>query len=75
MGMSTDGFPITPHLHSWAYNQVAHTKNQHYEASFKGHRTTVRADTREEALRLTQFYFRTHQPKQIYLRQLPKESS
>lgn len=59
MGISTDGLPITPYLHSWAYEQEAKTKKKGYLAFFNGKKTEVHADTSYEAQKLAAAYFRT----------------
>ena len=58
MGTSTDGLPITPYLHSWAYEQGIKTKKYGYVAFFNGRSTTVWADTSYEAQQLAAAYFR-----------------
>lgn len=59
MGISADGLPITPYLHSWAYEQGAHKMKNGYVAFFNGKKTEVRADTSYEAQKLAAAYFRT----------------
>ena len=71
MGMSTDGFAITPFLNSWAYQQTAYTKSFCFTAHFKDRQVEVRADSQLEALELAASYFRTHNRKQITLTLMP----
>lgn len=65
MGKSTDGMAITPHLHSWAYNQEAPKKKCGYIAFYKNKRTEVRADTSLEARDLAAHYFRTKKQYEV----------
>jgi hypothetical protein len=65
MGMSIDGFPITPFLKSWAYEQQAHKKANKYVATWKNKVVELRADTEQEAIQLLTCYFRCRSPKHI----------
>ena len=65
MGISTDGFPITPFLNSWAYYQAAHTKQHSYTASFQRRHVSFRADSFKEAFQLASNYFRTRNKQKL----------
>lgn len=67
MGISTDGLPITPYLHSWAYQQVAHLKTYKYWARYKNWITSFRANSDQEARQLAAGYFRIRTPNLILL--------
>jgi hypothetical protein len=70
MGISVDGFPITPYLNSWAYEEATKNKRIQYIARFKSKSVPIRECARTEALRLASFYFRTKAIHQIELEEL-----
>lgn len=65
MGISTDGMPITPYLHSWAYEQEDKTDKNGYVAFYNKQQTTVHAHTSYEAQKLAAAYFRTKQTSSV----------
>ena len=65
MGISTDGHAITPHLHSWAYEQEDKADKNGYVAFYDRKQTTVYANTSYEAQKLAAAYFRTKKTSSV----------
>lgn len=70
MGISTDGFAITPFFKSWAYEQGKNEKRHVFVASFMGKSEEICADNETEALELLAHYWRTRNTKKISIKRI-----